>query len=304
MTSRHINLADLADEPLLPEARVSGLADNTPRSIRIDHVAPNPLNTRDVTANRAKISEIADSMREHGQLQPCPVVTRDAFLAIFPEYEEGIGTATHVQVMGARRRAGAIEAGLPTLDITVKNNLASSRAEFVAATAAENIDREGYDPIEEAKAIQLVVREAGSGKAAAARLARTPGWISQRQALLKLTPEMQDLVSAGRLPIRVAREIGAKIPPERQMGEWRRRLSQNGVVADDDSAVDAHTDQPSPPKAAGERPKRTPQAAAIRRLGGTPSGIATALRTELDAAQLKELIDLLLVDERSTQDQT
>jgi ParB family transcriptional regulator, chromosome partitioning protein len=195
---------------------------NPPRAVRLDHVAANPLNTRDVHAHPEKISVLAQSMHEHGQLQACAVVNRTAFLAIFPEHEESIGDATYVQVTGARRRAAAIEAGLATLDIAIKNRLAETRAAFLSATATENIEREDYDPIEEALAVKALAEECGSQKEAAAKLSRTPPWVTQRLNLLKLTPEMQRLVRAGEIPIRVARDL-ALLPADGQLAAWREQ---------------------------------------------------------------------------------
>ena len=84
---KRINLSDLADEPPLEEGRVPAFVDTAPRSAPVDQIAANPLNTRDLGASAAKIASIAESMRLHGQLQPCAVVTRTAFLGIFPEQE-------------------------------------------------------------------------------------------------------------------------------------------------------------------------------------------------------------------------
>jgi ParB family chromosome partitioning protein len=288
MAGRRINLSDLAVEPVLEEARVPTFAKSTPTSVRLDQVALNPLNTRDLTSSSSTIATIAESMRKHGQLQPCAVVTRAAFLAVFPEHEGTIGDAEFVQVTGARRRAAAAEAGLATLDITVKDNLAASRAEFVGATAAENIEREAYDPIEEARAVQILVQECGTGKAAAAQLSRTPAWVTQRLNLLKLTPEMQALLRAGEIPIREARNL-ATLPTHEQLSAWRARQAASELTAVN---PDTESEAPAP------RPRTTnrvsPAASAIRRLGGTPPKIAASLRSELDANDLKELINLLM----------
>lgn len=302
MAGRRINLSELADEPVLPDARVPAFTDTSPRSCRIDQLAPNPLNTRDVYANPAKITAIAESLRTHGQLQPCAVVTRAAFLAVFPEHAEQIGAAAYVQVNGGRRRAAAIEAGLATLDITVKDQLAESRSAFLAATAAENIDREDYDPIEEAHAVRLLVRECGSGKAAAAQLAKTPGWVSQRLALLKLIPDLQALVRAGEMPIRAARDIGARVPEEEQLAEWQRvkvepaEFTAVNSAADGDGVGVAAAEGP----ATGGQPARrarSPFATAIRRVGASPPKIADALRAELTPEDLRALVELLLRSE-------
>ncbi|GGM22270.1 ParB/RepB/Spo0J family partition protein [Dactylosporangium sucinum] len=296
MAGKRINLAELADEPPLEEARVPGFTETPPRPPRVEQVAANPLNTRDISARPAKITSIAKSIVEHGQLQPCTVVTRTAFLAIFPEHEAAVDGVAFVQVTGGRRRAAIIEAGLPTIDITVKNDLASSRGKFISATAAENIDREDYDPIEEARAVQLLVEECGTGQAAAEQLGRTPAWVTQRRNLLKLAPQLQEALRADetedRIPLREVRDLH-KLPVEEQLAAleaWRERRSA-GLTAvnqdgDDDPPASPATKVPS------QRP--SPTASAIRRLGGTPSKIAATLRAELPAEDLRALIEELL----------
>ncbi|MFF0182626.1 ParB/RepB/Spo0J family partition protein [Micromonospora sp. NPDC005223] len=291
MAGKRVNLSDLASEPALPEARVPSMAESAPRTARVQQVAANPLNTRDLDGDRAKIESIAESMRTHGQLQPCAVVTRDAFLAIYPEHEATIGRAVWVQVTGGRRRAAALLAHQPTLDIVVKNSLADSREAWVSATAAENLDRENLDPIEEAQAVQLLVQESGTGKAAAARLSRTPAWVTQRLNLLKLAPEVQALLRAGEIPLRDVRDLH-QLSPAAQVEELRQRqqLAEPELTAVNQ---DEASSEPVPSERSA-RPRRSVAAGAIRRLGGTPDKIAESLRSEMSAEDLRALADLLL----------
>lgn len=292
MAGKRINLSELADEPPL-DARVPAFAEHAFRTVRVDQLAVNPLNTRDVYADPAKITSIADSLRVHGQLQPCTVVSRAAFLHIFPEHESVVGEKPFVQVTGARRRAAAIEADLPTLDVTIKNNLAESRALFVSATAAENIDREDYNPIEEAKAIQLLVKECGSGKAAAEQMSRTPGWVTQRLNLLKLAPQIQAAVRAREVPLREVRDLH-KLAVDEQveaLTAWRQRQTEPGFTAVNHEEGGSGAE--SPPQQRGTQPRLSPVAAAIRRLGETPPKIAESLRGALEPEQLRELVELL-----------
>ncbi|KXK59796.1 plasmid partitioning protein [Micromonospora rosaria] len=291
MAGKRVNLSELASEPALPEARVPSFAESTPRTARVHQVAANPLNTRDLTADRAKIESIADSLRTHGQLQPCTVVPRDAFLNIYPEHESSLGTAKWVQVTGGRRRAAALLAELPTLDIVVKSGPAESREAWVSATAAENLDRENLDPIEEAQAIQLLVHECGTAKAAAARLSRTPPWVTQRLNLLKLTSEVQALVRAGEVPLREVRDLH-QVPPESQLHELRRRQQPSEPEL---TAVNQHAENKGVSTPASTS-RRSATAVAIRRLGGTPDKIAESLRAEMTSDDLRSLAQLLLAD--------
>ncbi|MDX3284017.1 hypothetical protein PV435_48395, partial [Streptomyces scabiei] len=48
---------------------------------------------------------------------------------------------------------------------------------------------------------------------------------SQQRKLLKLTPELQDLVAVGEMPVRVARDI-AGLPPEVQGTAWEEELER------------------------------------------------------------------------------
>lgn len=296
MAGKRINLSDLASEPALPEARVPTFAESAPRTARVHQVAANPLNTRDLDADHAKIESIAESMRVHGQLQPCAVVSREAFLRIYPEYEAAIGTAIWVQVTGGRRRAAALLANQPTLDIIVKNSLAESREAWVSATAAENLDRENLDPIEEARAIQLLVQECGTGKAAAERLSRTAAWVTQRTNLLKLAPEVQALLRSGEVALRDVRDLH-QLPPADQLKELRRR--QQPAVEPELTAVNRDAAPQTPPSTSAvteRRSRKSAAASAIRRLGGTPDKIAESLRAEMTPEDLRTLANLLLAE--------
>ncbi|RAO03097.1 Chromosome-partitioning protein Spo0J [Micromonospora noduli] len=290
MAGKRVNLSELADEAVLPEARVPAFVESGPRSARVHQVAANPLNTRDLTSDRAKIESIAESMRTHGQLQPCAVVARESFLRIYPEHKPAIGSASWVQVTGGRRRAAALLAELPTLDIVVKNGLADSRETWLGATAAENLDRQNLDPIEEAKIVQSLVQECDTAKAAAARLSRTPPWVTQRLNLLKLAPEVQSLLRTGEVPLRDVRDLH-QLPPEKQLDELRQRqlaTTEPELTAVNEPEAGGDVNPGSAPS------RRSPAASAIRRLGGTPDKIAESLRAELEPDALRALAELLL----------
>jgi ParB family chromosome partitioning protein len=290
MAGKRINLSELADEPTL-DARVPSFTAASPRSAKVPQIAANPLNTRDIRPGQAKIESIAESMRTHGQLQPCAVVSRSAFLRIFPEHERSVSGALYVQVTGARRRAAAMLAGFDSLDIIVRNDLAESRSKFVSATAAENIDREDYDPIEEARAVQLLVGEAGSGAAAAKELTRTPAWVTQRLNLLKLVPEVQDAVRSGEVPLRDVRDLH-RLPAAEQVSTltaWRKLAAKPAAL----TAVNAADKGGSSATSKPSQSRTSPHAATVRRLGGTPPKLADALASVLTTDQLRDLVDLL-----------
>jgi ParB family chromosome partitioning protein len=282
-----ISLSSLADEPsqgsVLPKVAVQ-----VQTSAPIEQVAANPLNTREIDPAADEIRDIADSIRAHGQLQPCAVVTRAAFLRIFPEHEATVGTATFVQVTGGRRRFALPLAGKTTMDIRVHDNLAESRLLFLSATAAENIDRQDYNAVEEARAVAHLVHEAGEYQAAADKLRRTKAWITQRMNLLKLAPEIQDKIKANQVALRDVRTLHQH-PASRQMAVLEQLLTAKARATEEQPAKVA-ADQAKVPE------PRTPASAAanaVRKLGGTPPRIADALRAVLSHEDLRALAELL-----------
>lgn len=204
---RRVNLAELAHQDDADTARVPAVPGSDAAAVPWHLLAPNPLNARDVGARPDKLAELAESLREFGQIEDCTVVTPAAFIAIFPEFAEAAEGAKYVQVSGGRRRAAAPMAGLTELNVAVKDRLATSRAMFIAATLAENADREDLDPIEEARQVALLIDEVGTGKAAAEQMGRSQTWVSHRINLLRLIPEVQDAVRTGEMPVREVRDL-------------------------------------------------------------------------------------------------
>jgi ParB family chromosome partitioning protein len=271
---RRKSLGSFLDE-LDPGRGQDGAQPDVPRTASGDsppwqQVAPNPLNTRDLASRPEKISELAASLREFGQIEPCTVVDRTLFVAIFPKYEAAVRDYHYVQVSGARRRAAVREAGIAHLDVSVKNHLAASPAMFIAATLAENADREDLDPIEEARQVELLVEAAGSNKAAADQLSRSQPWVTHRLHLLKLVGELRAAVASGEFPVREARELHRATEAE-QLAALRR---YRALVASRERREE-QGDQPV------TRPRSTPLGAGLKRLKRDPVRIVESLVAEL-----------------------
>ena len=301
---KRINLAALAEAPVL-EAPVPRMRPAQPTTAPLTAVAPNPLNPRD---NLGDLTELARSISTMGQLQPCTVVSRNAYLAQYPEHEATIGAAAYVAVTGGRRQAAAKLAELATLDIVLRDDLAASREALAAAAIAENIERRDFDVLEEARAVQMLVELCGSGTAAAERLARTKGWVSQRLALLRLSPTMQDLLRTGELPVRDARRL-AQLDSAEQLPAWKaeqevqkaerftavNRPEPTGEDADHSPTGPADLKPASTPRPRTEAASKAAPAPVVR-VGDTPEAIAQALREYLDRASLQTLVQLLSTD--------
>lgn len=215
-SGRRTNLAALAKVPV---EVIPGHAAPILERLNPSQIAATPLNSRTNFGSAEELADLGESMRVR-QLQPVVVVGRADYLRLWPEHEEGIGQADYVLVNGERRWRAANQVSLPAIDVIIRPQLADSRPEFLDAIFTENIDRKNLDPIEEARAVDEMVTECGSAAKAAERFRRHESWVSQRRALLKLTPALQDHVRTGELPVRIARSIAA-LPAADQETAWR-----------------------------------------------------------------------------------
>jgi ParB family transcriptional regulator, chromosome partitioning protein len=208
-----------------------------PRIAQLADLALNPENPRETLT---EIQEMADSLLENGQLQVATVITRAAFVAKHPGREDDLGEARWVVLDGNRRLAGARQAGLDELRIDVRDDLAD---DLLTNAFVANIQHESFSPLEEARGLAKLVEEHGGLRAVARKISKSHVWVSQRLALLQLTPELQTAVDAGQLPVEDARKIG--------------RLSQEEQAA---AAAEA--------AAARQARKADPRTRAGRRAGG------------------------------------
>lgn len=265
---RRTNLADLA----------AVVGDNSPvesfsgpwRSIRTDELAHNPRNPRDGLGDLSDLASIAEM-----QLQPAAVVTQSAYLALYPGDNLDPLNARFVVINGNRRLAAAREYGREYLDVVVNDEIARDKVTLIAAAIAENVARQDFDVIEEAKAVEALVAECGSGEKAAVHLHKTAGWVSQRRALLQLEPELQGALRRGELAIREARSL-ARVPREEQVARWAASLDRT------------------------KNPPASPKPTAGRVIGSAlgvfekePDQLAEALQTYLGVDGLRTLLPLL-----------
>lgn len=149
--------------------------------------------------------------------------------------------------------------------------------------------------LEEAKAVELMVKEFGSADAAAAKLGRSKGWVSQRRALLKLAPELQAALRAGDLAVRHARTL-AKVPLEEQVAAWE--AAQNPQPDKNQAEPEAHDPQPKPEQRDPDEPAAKAEPAdkvvqALKKLGVEPALLAAAVRKHYSSDEQRTLVDAL-----------
>lgn len=186
-------------------------------TLPLDDVRPTPLNPRRNFGSSDELLTLGQGLAET-QLQPCVAVPAGAYLRLWPEHAEQVGSVGHVLINGERRWRAAQEAGMEKLDFTLRSDLAvvhdgdtqAARAKLLDAVLKENIDRKNFDPIEEARGVAALVATYGDGVRAGQLLNRGKAWVSQRLTLLALPDSLQDEVGSGRISIDDGRWMGAR----------------------------------------------------------------------------------------------
>ena len=127
-------LGSLFDEPVIAENT------DTVETLRITLVEPNKNQPRHQFDND-KIEELAESIKEHGVIQPIIVVKNDDRYKI---------------VAGERRWRAAKKAGLKEIPAVIRNY---SEFEIAQIALIENLQRENLNPIEEALGYQTLMNK-------------------------------------------------------------------------------------------------------------------------------------------------
>lgn len=144
--------------------------------IKIALIEPNKEQPRR-NFNEEQMTELAESIKRHGVLQPLLVQKKGAFYQI---------------IAGERRWRAAKLAGLREVPVVLREY---SRQEGMEIALIENVQRSDLNPIEEGRAYQRLIQEFGlKQEEIAERVAKNRSTITNAMRLLKLDEAIQDLV--------------------------------------------------------------------------------------------------------------
>ncbi|MEH0557504.1 ParB/RepB/Spo0J family partition protein [Streptomyces sp. B21-101] len=220
-----------------------------PTQLSPHRISLNPDNPR---SKLGDLTDLAGSLATHGQKQAITVMNRDAYIKVNPQREADLeADATHVVIDGSSRLAAAREAGLTTVKVMVSDDQGTTAEELLESALVANIHRQDLEELDEARALQRLLAIHGSQRALAKRLHRSQGWVSQRLALLNLTPELQSRI--GEEPIDLLRAVGNK-----PVGEQAEALAQLKAERARKEQAKTHTPKPQPPQ--GESSDTSPKA--------------------------------------------
>ncbi|MFJ8855687.1 ParB/RepB/Spo0J family partition protein [Streptomyces sp. NPDC102437] len=185
--------------------------------VSVADLSPNPDNPRgDIDPNDPEFQGLKKSVSSIGVAQALTVCTREAFVARHPQHAEAVNRR-YVVVAGHRRLHAAWLAGCEDVPVLVNDDAAENPLVWAVA---ENLQRVGLNAMQEARTLSVLTLKPPAGQGlsqtvVASGIGKTQGFVSQRVALLKLTPSLQELVLAGKLKVKRAALL-AKLPSDEQ----------------------------------------------------------------------------------------
>ena len=190
-------------------------------TLQLSEITPTPLNPREYFGTKEELLVLGHSLAA-SQITPGVAIPTPAYLKVWPEHADQVAHAKNVLINGERRWRAAQLADLTTLDFTLRGDLAvihdgdvqAARARILDAVLKENIDRQNFDPVEEARGVAALVAVCGDGVRAGQQLKRGKAWVSQRQSLLALPQDLQRQVSSGSINIVDGRWMGSRAKAE------------------------------------------------------------------------------------------
>lgn len=193
------------------------------RSIR-----PNPAQPRRIFREEA-LTELADSIRRHGILQPLSV--------------RRVGTGYEL-IAGERRLRAGVLAGLAEIPCII---MSMDEEESGAAALIENLQRQDLDFIEEARGIRLLMEKWSiSQEQTAKMLGKSQSAVANKLRLLRHSDKVLDALREAELTERHARAL-LKIPTENQklaVIQTIRQLDMN--VAKTEHYIDSLLEEKTP----------------------------------------------------------
>ncbi|MCC6173342.1 MAG: ParB/RepB/Spo0J family partition protein [Gammaproteobacteria bacterium] len=201
-----------------------------------------------VDMRQESLEDLANSIRTQGLIQP---------IVVRPLGPPGgsAGTERYEIIAGERRWRAAQIAGLKTIPAVIRR-VPDEAA--IAMALIENIQREDLNPLEEARALDRLIREFGvTHQQAAEAVGRSRAAVSNLLRLLDLAPEVAALVEQRELEMGHARAL-LGLPTRRQQAEVGGLVAKKGLSVRETEALVRRLTNSTPPAADGASPPRDP----------------------------------------------
>lgn len=207
-------------DALIDTSHVDTDGSSSINEIRLDQIVANPDQPRR-TFDEEALSELADSIREHGVISPITL-------------RKG-NDDTYMIIAGERRFRASKMAGLTTIPAYIKE---AKDEQVMEWALIENVQREDLDAIEIALAYQRLMDDYQlTQERMAERIGKKRATITNYLRLLKLPAEIQMGIKDKKLDMGHARAILSSPSTEQQLSLYHRILEQGLSVRQVESLV-------------------------------------------------------------------
>jgi ParB family chromosome partitioning protein len=168
---------------LIPATEVSGPGLS---EVAVDLIVPNPMQPRQALDAEA-LQELADSIREHGLIQPLIVTS----------IQDTASDAQYQIIAGERRWEAAKMAGLSMVPVVVKE---ATPQKMLELALVENIQRADLNPLEEAAAYRQLMDDFGlTQEQVAEKVGKSRVTVANSVRLLRLPDEIKRALAEGQI---------------------------------------------------------------------------------------------------------
>lgn len=178
--------------------------------VKIDDIKPNKNQPRSYF-NEEKLSELAQSIKNQGILQPLLVVKKES---------------DYFLVAGERRLRAAKKAGLKTVPVII---ISLSEEEIFEAALVENLQRENLNPIETALSFKTLLRIKNlTHLELSEQIGVSRSVITNALRLLTLPQNIQEALEKNDITYSHAREL-LSITNEKEQQEYFKKIIENNM---------------------------------------------------------------------------
>lgn len=170
---------------------------------------PNPLQPRGLITPES-LAELAESIREHGILEPLVIARTPAGFQI---------------IAGERRWRASKLAGLKKVPVLIKTTSPQGMLEMAIV---ENVQRQDLNPLERAQAYQRLMGEFNMANSEIAqRVGKSPAYISNTIRLLTLPDALKDALMSGQTTEGHVRALSSLEDPQLIVDAYKEVLRKN-----------------------------------------------------------------------------
>jgi len=212
--------------------------ESEPREAAIDTVLPNPRQPRTVFDQEA-LEELANSIREHGVLQPLVVrPTSEGFYEL---------------IAGERRLRAAKLAGVKKVPIVVRY---ASNQDSLEIAVIENVQREDIGPMERARAYKRLMEEFElTQEQVSQKVGKARASVANTLRLMKLPEPIQEGLDKGLISEGHAKALLGIDGAEEQLAHFDRILKEGLNVRETERVVRPQMAPPPPARAVVHAPR-------------------------------------------------